>query len=637
MEDTLHGPDKSPYYVPRDDEESRRTVVSWLRGRLPDVKRFLSGIPSKCADPDGNQLLGPWVELLRELNNDPSLYATRNEYLQKTVDAWQAKYAGGMGRSEADVPSAPACALRPPGVEAIQSETLAAEFLSCGVITRDQLAEVFEHRGTKTGPDLFRDLVKLALEPGGSDKLSPEGMLIFKAYREWASGRQPGDGRDPSAAGNAELPPPARELKPPGSERRLTARPADAPSTSGEITEVALAQIVPNPFFPVERYPLVKEKVQALMISQKDVGFEGVLPARRRGDNYEVAYGRHRLEACTRLHGPEHKVRLAVRERSDEEMLRLALWENRDEWNTTFYTEMQQVRAVVQAFSEGKIALHPVPAKTNRTDIRVAPSFVPGCVTDSVPHPKSYTVSTVAKFLGWASPSGVGGKLRVQDRARAVFTALELVETGALREDDLRDLGHAESIARVKEVQGPTTPAKPKRPKASTTAGDSSKPEERGSAERTQTTEGETSSERTATEKASTDADSPDVNSPGGDPKLPESPTEPEASGAERPEDSPSSNNRAADAGKNELLDVARVTGTVCTSLDEILQLEGEGEKPGLKNLRLLLALQNRLPAERRSEITHSLARLQERVRTWEDRFKSLSTETPRGKRKVAA
>ena len=65
---------------------------------------------------------------------------------------------------------------------------------------------------------------------------------------------------------------------------------------------------------------------------------------------------------------------------------------------------IETVRAVVQAYGEGRITLEPVSKDAAKNRTRSAPSFL---LEDKLQNNLSpYTNDTLAKFLGWLQPSG---------------------------------------------------------------------------------------------------------------------------------------------------------------------------------------------------------------------------------------
>ena len=97
--------------------------------------------------------------------------------------------------------------------------------------------------------------------------------------------------------------------------------------------------------------------------------------------------------------------------------------ENMEEWGTSSDIEAETVRSTVQAFADGGIEFEDVPAKTNKSNIRDAPSFLTGDDV-GVPLHHQYTMQQVATFLGWTN-----GKDNIPNAAcRVAFATLEAEE-----------------------------------------------------------------------------------------------------------------------------------------------------------------------------------------------------------------
>jgi ParB-like nuclease domain len=207
------------------------------------------------------------------------------------------------------------------------------------------------------------------------------------------------------------------------------------------VTEYAVKDIQPNPFRHMERYPINREKVAALRESLRSTGFWDNVVARVVNGKPELAYGHHRLVALKEEYGASHKVNLIVRDFDDERMLQVMARENMEEWGTSASIEQETVRAVVEAFADGKIELPP-PTQGAR-EIRYAPSFVvsPEVIAQRE-HP--YTIRGVATFLGWTKPNG-----DAQEKVSYALGALELIEQGVLSESDFEGLTTKEAQAVV--------------------------------------------------------------------------------------------------------------------------------------------------------------------------------------------
>jgi nitrogen regulatory protein PII len=212
------------------------------------------------------------------------------------------------------------------------------------------------------------------------------------------------------------------------------------------MTTFAIRDIQPNPFRHIDRYPVREDKVQALRESLRSTGFWDNLVAREVNGKAEIAYGHHRLVALREEFGPRHKVNLIVRDLSDEDMLQIMARENMEEWGTSAAIEHETIRAVVEAYAEGQIELSPPSAKTNASQLRYAPSFIPDADRTGGPHP--YTAQTLADFLGWLKPGG-----RPQEKVMTALGALQLIEEDILREREFEELSSKQAQAVVRETR----------------------------------------------------------------------------------------------------------------------------------------------------------------------------------------
>ena len=178
----------------------------------------------------------------------------------------------------------------------------------------------------------------------------------------------------------------------------------------------SLGKIKPNPFRYMDRYPIQRDKVEALKQSFRRTGFWENLVAREVKGHAEIAYGHHRLVALQEEMGPRAKVPLIIKDLDDGAMLQMMARENMDEWRTSAVVEQETVRAVVEAYAAGKIVLPEIPKDTKKTVIRHAPSYVQGEENGNL-QAAPYTATAIAEFLGWADP-----------KIHTTLSALELIE-----------------------------------------------------------------------------------------------------------------------------------------------------------------------------------------------------------------
>lgn len=219
-----------------------------------------------------------------------------------------------------------------------------------------------------------------------------------------------------------------------------------------ELREVKLSSIDPNPFRdgsggkPPATWDTVREaygfdeaKLKELEQSYQANGVWAGVHVRPVGSRYQLAFGHHRIEAARRLELA--KVPVIVDDLSDEEMIKMMAAENSEEYGHDFALGvMNAVEAVVKAFGSGIIKLRPIRVVQglNVQRLRVAPSFVAGSrpgTTDT-----SYSAETVGEYLGWSRLDG-----KAADKVLTALFALELIELGALKRNDLKGLGSTQA------------------------------------------------------------------------------------------------------------------------------------------------------------------------------------------------
>lgn len=181
---------------------------------------------------------------------------------------------------------------------------------------------------------------------------------------------------------------------------------------------VAIKDIRPNPFRHLERYPIIKEKVETLRRSIRTTGFWNNVIGRQINGAVEIAYGHHRREALKLEFGPDHEVELQISDFSDADMLRIMANENMEEWHHNAAIEHETIRAVVEAFAEGKIELKTM-AALGPSKARIAPLYatIPVAGRDRQDTRKWYSTKTVSEFLDWE-----------RTKVELSLAALELIE-----------------------------------------------------------------------------------------------------------------------------------------------------------------------------------------------------------------
>ena len=173
------------------------------------------------------------------------------------------------------------------------------------------------------------------------------------------------------------------------------------------MTAYRLADIRPNRFRNIDRYPINREKVEKLKDSIGRTDFWDNLVARIGADGQpEIGYGHHRMVALREMFPPDHEISLIVRDLDDAAMLHVMADENMQEWASSGAVIVETVRAV-------RDYLRPsAPAR-----------MVNGQATPN-------GAVEVTAFLGW--PRG-----RVEDALAIIYAE----EEGTLEPEDTADLG----------------------------------------------------------------------------------------------------------------------------------------------------------------------------------------------------
>jgi hypothetical protein len=122
-------------------------------------------------------------------------------------------------------------------------------------------------------------------------------------------------------------------------------------------------------------------------------------------------------------------------------MLRMMAIENLAEWQWTGWIEVETVRATIDAYERGFINLPEVPRDTQKGLIRY--------VCEPV-RTRSYTMGTVAEFLGWTNKAAHGNGVRPNHGCEVAFMAIDALKEGLVKEADLigLDRGHIQEVIR---------------------------------------------------------------------------------------------------------------------------------------------------------------------------------------------
>jgi hypothetical protein len=168
---------------------------------------------------------------------------------------------------------------------------------------------------------------------------------------------------------------------------------------------IPVKSLRPNPFRNIDRYPISRDKVDALKRSITDTTFWDNLLVREapNGKGYEITFGHHRKIALEELirDNPKYpkSIEAQVRDLTDTQMARMMAHENMQEWESSATVEQETIRAIVEGYANGKIELDD-PNGVTKGRLRYAPRFSIGEHQDARPD-APYTIETLARFLGW--------------------------------------------------------------------------------------------------------------------------------------------------------------------------------------------------------------------------------------------
>ena len=190
--------------------------------------------------------------------------------------------------------------------------------------------------------------------------------------------------------------------------------------------KITLGQLRPNPFRDLARYPIHREKVEALKASIRATAFWDNVLVRRHPKEwtaanpvYEVAYGHHRIEALKELQredliDADFYMNLPVRELDDARMIQIMANENVSEFAVSSDIIDDTISAARAYISRT--------TKTGLTDI---------------------TASDVAQFLGGAWN---------EDKVQISLQRLSLFDRGTITREQLKGLSHTAAKAIQREV-----------------------------------------------------------------------------------------------------------------------------------------------------------------------------------------
>lgn len=185
--------------------------------------------------------------------------------------------------------------------------------------------------------------------------------------------------------------------------------------------KLTLQQLRPNPFRDLARYPIHREKVEALKASIRSTGFWDNVVVRKVKDEdaYEVAYGHHRIEALKELQREDlleagFSMELPIRKLDDAMMIRIMANENVAEFSVSSDIIDETIRVTREYMSTS--------TKTPLNDL---------------------TASDISQFLGGSWH---------EDKVQISLQRLSLFDRGTIKRDQLKGLSHTAAKAIQREV-----------------------------------------------------------------------------------------------------------------------------------------------------------------------------------------
>lgn len=116
--------------------------------------------------------------------------------------------------------------------------------------------------------------------------------------------------------------------------------------------KVEVSKLKPNPYRRINEYEIDREKVEELKMSINDTSFWDNLLARKHGNEYQIAYGHHRLEALKELKIKE--IDIPVRNIDDGMMIKIMANENRDTYKANRSVMIETIK-VAREFLRGQL------------------------------------------------------------------------------------------------------------------------------------------------------------------------------------------------------------------------------------------------------------------------------------------
>jgi hypothetical protein len=187
--------------------------------------------------------------------------------------------------------------------------------------------------------------------------------------------------------------------------------------TLPNIESVPIGKLRHNPYRNLDTYPWDEEKIGDLIKSYAEVGmWEGVI-ARPAGDNFEIPFAHHRIEAAKRA--GYASVAVIVRPLTDEQMIKMMAHENSEDYSTNFIVQLNTWEGGIQ--------------------------YLQGIARYSAQNPEPLAI---ARLLGMTRADDRREQDRINEVAQACNAAHALITAGHMDRSDLAGL----SVAAAREL-----------------------------------------------------------------------------------------------------------------------------------------------------------------------------------------
>lgn len=130
--------------------------------------------------------------------------------------------------------------------------------------------------------------------------------------------------------------------------------------------KIKISELKPNPFKKqIAKGKLDEDQVKRIMSNMKELGLMGALPVFKKGNNYHLINGHHRIEALKREFGKDYQVEVVVHNYSEEQVLRGMVIENLTQRANDFKEEVENI-VTIKNYLKKHVAVQPLNTQNPR-------------------------------------------------------------------------------------------------------------------------------------------------------------------------------------------------------------------------------------------------------------------------------